>query len=285
MGLVRALRDLWRYRQFLWNVTVLQLRLRYKVAVLGFLWSLLRPLFLSLVLFLVFRTFIRFGVDGPVGYGAFIVASMLPWAFFSGAVFDGVGSLVGNTSLLQKVSVPIEIFPLSAAVANLVNFALAVVVVLPLLALARQIPIGPGWLMIPVAAVHILLLSAGLVCIASTLFVFYRDVGLMLEVVMAAWFYFTPVFYQPKIVFEQLASGAAGSRAVVAVFLANPMFAVMDRLRWGLWGEESLAPILGARAQAVSWQLWIASFSFSLLLFCVGLLLVRRKRTAIIDFL
>ncbi|MBE7560785.1 hypothetical protein HS125_18300 [bacterium] len=152
-----AVGDLWRYRGFLWNVTVLSLRLRYKVAVLGFLWSLLRPLFLALVLFVVFRSFVRFPVDAPVGYGAWIVASMLPWAFFASILFDGVGCLVGNTSLLQKVSVPIEIFPLSAALANLVNFTLAVVVVLPLLALLGAIPVGPGWFMLPVIALHIFL--------------------------------------------------------------------------------------------------------------------------------
>lgn len=283
--MAEALRDLWRYRHYLWKTTLLQLKLRYKVAVLGFLWSLLRPLFLSLVLFLVFRSFIRFQFDLPVSYAVFIVVSMLPWAFFSGAVFDGVGSLVGNSSLLSKVALPIEIFPLSAVVANLINFGLALLVVLVPLALLGGLPFGPGWLLLLPLSLHIFLLAAGIACITSTLFVFYRDVGMILEVLMVGWFYFTPIFYPPEFVFQQLEEGAVAGRWVVGLFLANPMFGVVDRVRWGLWGQESLAALYPEGAGALAWQLWGVGFLFSLALFVAGLLLVRRKRTAIIDFL
>ena len=284
MQVTDSLRQLWSYRRFVWGITLLQLRLRYKLAALGFLWSLLRPLFLSLVLYVVFSNMLpMLTFKMPVSYPSFIIASMLLWSFLASSVFDGVGAILNNSHLLQKVPLPMEAFPLTAVMANLVNFGLSLVVVVPLLAVFTDLSVRWSWLMLVPVTLHIVLLAAGLVCIMSVTQVFFRDVGIILEVAMMGWFYFTPVFYPPGFVWD---NGMPGGRAVTLLFVANPMFSIMERYRWSLFGMETLSGAGGRFAHpAAPWLLWGASFLFSLILFLVGVSLVRRRRTRIIDFL
>jgi len=285
MQVAESLRQLWVYRRFVWEITLLQLRLRYKLAVLGFLWSLLRPLFLSLVLYVVFSSMLSMmtiDMEG-INYPSFIVSSMLLWSFLSSSLFDGVGSLLANSHLLQKVALPMEAFPLTAVLANVVNFGLSMAVVIPLLAIFGSLPIRWEWLMLLPLTLHVLLLASGLVCIMSVTQVFFRDVGIILEVVMMGWFYFTPVFYPPKVVWG---AHVPGGKMTEFLFVANPVFPIMERYRWGLFGHSGLAGAPGALANpAAPWVLWGASFLLSLVLFLVGVSLVRRRRTKIIDFL
>jgi ABC-type polysaccharide/polyol phosphate export permease len=281
MNFLHSMRELYQQRSFVWKITCLQLRIRYKVAALGFLWSLLRPLFLSAVLYLVFIHLLRFPQmsGGMPSYATFIVVSMLPWSFFSSALFDGLGSILGNSSLLKKIALPMEVFPLTCVFANLINFLLSLAVVLPALVLMGTLTPSWSWLMLIPLSLHLFLFAAGLVCLLSVFNVFYRDIGMIMEVIITAWFYVTPIFYPASFVLEN----AGGQLWLRRMFLCNPMFPVIEKLRWCLMGADKL-PKSGI-SEAFSWQLWAGSLAVSIFVFWAGITVVRRSRTKVIDFL
>src|SRR5579862_1484935 len=94
--------DLYRYRELIWALALKELRFRYKRSVLGFLWALLNPLLMMIILTLVFGTLMRFSIDH---YAIFLLSMLLPWTFFSQSLAYGVESVVGNAQLLKKVRV------------------------------------------------------------------------------------------------------------------------------------------------------------------------------------
>src|SRR6185437_7806529 len=104
-------RDIYDYRELIWALALKELRVRYKRSVLGFLWALLNPLLMMVVLTLVFGTIMRFSIDH---YAIFLLSMLLPWTFFSQALSYSVESVVSNAELLKKVRVPKLVFPVAA---------------------------------------------------------------------------------------------------------------------------------------------------------------------------
>src|SRR5512135_3575286 len=117
-------RDTYRYRELIWALALKELRIRYKRSVLGFLWALLNPLMMMIILTLVFGSLMRFSIDH---YAIFLLSMLLPWTFFSQALAYSVESVVGNAQLLKKVRVPQLVFPVAAVVANIINFLLSLI--------------------------------------------------------------------------------------------------------------------------------------------------------------
>ena len=115
-------RDTYRYRELIWALALKELRVRYKRSVLGFLWALLNPALLMVVLTLVFGTIMRFSIDH---YAVFLLSMLLPWTFFSQSLAYSVESIVGNGDLLKKVRVARLVFPVAAVVSNIINFLLS----------------------------------------------------------------------------------------------------------------------------------------------------------------
>src|SRR5881227_4142107 len=99
LGLIREVRE---NRELIWALALKELRVRYKRSVLGFLWALLNPLLMMIILTLVFGTIMRFSIDH---YAIFLLSMLLPWTFFSQALAYSVDSVVGNGALLKKVYV------------------------------------------------------------------------------------------------------------------------------------------------------------------------------------
>ena len=134
--------DMIRHRELLVTLAAKEFKVRYKNAVLGFLWTILNPLLLMLVLSLIFRFFFKPrwpGVDEEL-YPVFLLCALIPWTFMAHSLSRCTGSLVDNASLIQKVYFPREIIPLSSILANFVNFLLALVVVFFLLLALRLMP-------------------------------------------------------------------------------------------------------------------------------------------------
>jgi ABC-type polysaccharide/polyol phosphate export permease len=171
------------------------LKARYKDSVLGFFWSLLRPAFLTFVLWVVFYKLWpnQFG-SLPVPYWMHVLVGVLTWNFFMGALTDATHSLPANANLLKKVRLDAEVFPISAIIANGVHFTLAMLIVLVLLIVSG---VGIHWemLLLPVVLGVVALLVLGTSLFLSSLNVYYRDIGSALELAGMALFYITPVIY------------------------------------------------------------------------------------------
>lgn len=225
------------YRQVLHELIRRDLRSRYKVSVLGFFWSLLRPFLSILVIYIVFSKLVGFEMDlglyPKIGYFAFLAFGYLPWVYFSSCLNEGAQALLANSHLIKKVYCPRAIFPLTTVGAQLVNFILALLVFIPLLWFFSEAQPSLALAALPLVILFQTLFIAGLVLALSALNVLYRDVGQMLEFVTMAWFYLTPVLYPIHMPLARLeAVGIPGG----ALWL-NPMATITFWYRWTCLGR------------------------------------------------
>jgi len=180
-----------RNRELIWALAMKELRVRYKRSVLGFLWALLNPLLMMIILTIVFSTVMRIAVKD---YAVFLLSALLPWTFFSQALSYAVDSIVGNADLLKKIHVGKSVFPVAAILSNIINFLLSMIP-LVLVLLALRFPFHWTWLYLPVPFLSLILFTAGCSFFCAAANVFFRDVSHIIQIVLSAWFYFSPVIY------------------------------------------------------------------------------------------
>jgi len=185
------MQELWVFRELVQNLVTRNLKVRYRNSVLGVVWSLLNPLLMMLVFTAVF-TVMR-GEDVGI-YPVFILVGLLPWQFFANSVAGATGSIVSNAHLINKVYFPREILVLSEVLSQLVNFLIALLILVPIL-LLFHIAFTPWILLLPLMIVIQFIFTLGIAFIVATANVFYRDVQMIMEVVLLAGFFLTPVFY------------------------------------------------------------------------------------------
>ena len=177
------IRELLQSRFLLKNLVIRDLKVRYKNSLLGVAWSMLNPLFMMLVFTLVF------GVLSPNNsirnYSVFFLVGLLPWNLFSGSLMGGTVSFGGNAHLIKKVYFPREMLPLGIILSNLVNFLFALLVlVIFLYATGLGLTIHALW--VPVILTIQIIFTMGLCLLLGSLYVFYRDIVMILDVVMLA---------------------------------------------------------------------------------------------------
>lgn len=189
--MIELVREMLRYRELIWALALKELKIRYKRSVLGFMWALLNPALLMLVLTLVFSTIMRFSIPH---YPVFLLSTLLPWTFFSQSLAYAADSIVTNGDLIKKVRVSKLVFPVAAVVSNLINLALSLIPLLLLVVFMRH-PVYATWLFLPVPALALTIFTLGATFFFAAANVYYRDVAHILQVVLSAWFYFTPIIY------------------------------------------------------------------------------------------
>ncbi len=239
MPLHRRAAELWRYRHLVRSLVVRDLKVRYRSSVLGFLWSLVNPLLMMGVLSLVFGVFFKGQARHP---HVFMLAAILPWNWFSAAVAGGMMSVVANAPLINKIYFPREILPLAVVLAELVNFVLALPILLVIVALAG-IPLTLHALWLPVVIVIQALFTLGVVLLLATANVFYRDTGIIMGVVLQAWFFLTPIFYDAS--FYDHFTARLGSWSIPGsrlAYILNPMASLIAGYRVVLYGSADGPP-------------------------------------------
>lgn len=220
--------EFYRYRTLLYYLVVRELKGRYKSSVLGFLWTLLNPLLMMLVFTIVF-TFVVPNYSLPK-YPIFLLCGLLPWNYFSASIMGSIHSVVGNANLVKKVYFPREILPIATVLAQLVNFLLALLVLFFLL-IVFKMPLSPRWWMLPIVILLQTLFSIGLALILSAVNVYYRDTMMIMDVIIMAWFFLTPVFYPLDILpnnYEVLGLTLDVHRLM---YILNPMASLINTYR------------------------------------------------------
>ena len=197
------------------------LRVRYKRSILGFLWALLNPLLLMIVLTIVFSTVMRFPIDN---YAVFLISTLVPWTFFSQALSYATESIVGNGNLLKKVNIGKSVFPAAAILSNLINFFLSLIPLI-LLLLALQFPVHLTWLYIPVPLLGLIAFTLGIGFFCAAANVFFRDVSHIIQIVLSAMFYFCPILYSLDLIPEQYRF----------YFRLNPMLYILNGFRMSIY--------------------------------------------------
>jgi ABC-2 type transport system permease protein len=189
--MTELLRDTFRYRELIWALAVKELTVRYKRSILGFLWALLNPMLLMLVLSVVFS---KIMVAQQLHYPIFLLSMLLPWTFFSQSLSYAAESIVGNGDLIKKVRVAKLVFPVAAVVSNLINLFLSLIP-LVLIVLAMRHPFYWTWLYLPVPILALAILTLGATFFFAAANVYYRDVAHILQILLQVWFYLTPIIY------------------------------------------------------------------------------------------
>jgi homopolymeric O-antigen transport system permease protein len=189
--MIELVRETYRYRELIWALALKELKVRYKRSVLGFMWALLNPALLMVVLTLVFSTIMRFAIPH---YAIFLLSVLLPWTFFSQSLSYAVESIVSNGDLIKKVRVAKLVFPVAAVVSNFINLLLSLIPLALLVPIMGQ-PFYKTWLYLPVPILALTIFTLGMTFFFAAANVYYRDVSHILQVLLSAWFYFTPIIY------------------------------------------------------------------------------------------
>jgi lipopolysaccharide transport system permease protein len=222
----QRLKELWAYRNLVYNLVSRDLKVRYKNSLLGIIWSWLNPLLMMLIFSLMFGV-LRGGASGTPHYHILVLSAMLPWNFFSGSVMGGIPSIVGNAGLIKKVYFPREVLPVSVVLSNLVNFLIALPVFF-ILALVSGVVPNHYLLFLPLPILIEVVFAIGIALILSTLEVFYRDTHMLMDVAMQAWFFLTPVFYPIKTLPTQVTLLGISFNPQVWLFRLNPMASIIN---------------------------------------------------------
>ncbi len=246
------------------------LKLRYKNSVLGFLWSLVNPLLLMIVFTIVFTIMIP-DLRVP-NFPVFVLCGVLPWNFFSTAIISAIPSISGNGHLIKKVYFPLEVLPFSTVIANLVNFLLAFIVLIGMI-LLFGIPLTPHLLWLPLVVLTHVLFTIGVGLVLATTNVFYRDTGVIMEVLMQAWFFLTPVFYPLEMLPELAVVRGIELPVQRMVYILNPMASIIASYRAILYGST-----LGAPPHAPAFDFFARTLVTAALVFLVGMWVFNRYR-------
>jgi lipopolysaccharide transport system permease protein len=189
------LTSLFRYRGLIQSLVARELKARYRGSVLGFLWTFINPLLLLLVYSFVFTTVLPNDVKGVQPYALFMFCGILPWNWFTSSLSESAGSLIAGGNLIKKVLFPAEILPVVSVLANMVNFMLGLLILVPCLLYYQRLHVSLNLLWFPVTVLIQLLFTLALALFLSALTVHFRDIRDLLANVLMLWFFATPIIY------------------------------------------------------------------------------------------
>ncbi len=211
-------------------------KVRFYGSALGYVWSLLRPLMLFGIVYFVFSEVV--GADAGVEhYGVILLLAMILYFFFSEVTSGGTTAMVDRESLLRKIGFPRAVVPLAVALVAAMNLALNLVVLL-VFVVASGVQPRWSWLLLPIPLALMLVFAGGVALLLSALYVRYRDVRPIWEVVLQALFYATPILYPIQAVIGK-------SETLATIALCNPIAAIIQESRHLLVGGMSLSEAIG----------------------------------------
>lgn len=211
--------NIFKYKDLFWQLTLRDIKAKYKQSLLGYSWVILVPLINLTVLSIVF-SFVFKVPTGPVPYPVYLFTALVPWLFMSNAIVAATGSVLANSSLVTKIYLPREILPISAIASKLVDLFLTAII-LGFFMVIFKVPFHTTILFVPVILLMQLMLITGISFILSASNVFYRDIEHAIGVILGVWMYLTPVVYSPDLIPPNLK----------IFFYLNPMGAIIDAYR------------------------------------------------------
>jgi ABC-2 type transport system permease protein len=257
-----------RFANLTWLIAITDYRLTYFGSALGYLWSLMRPLMLFGVLYLVFSQFLKFGDDIP-HYPDLLLLNVVLFLFFSEATGQAVRAVLNRETLVRKMHFPRMVIPLSVVVTSMLNLAGNLVAVFVFILIDGVEPRWT-WLLLPLLIVPLVMFTAGVSMILSSLYVSYRDVGPIWSVLSQLLFYATPVLYAIETV------DPAGLQKVL---LANPLAAFLQQAR--RWLIDPSAP--GAAHAIGGFPWWLLPLGVFVSVCAFGLWIFNREAPKIAE--
>ncbi|MDQ2979584.1 MAG: ABC transporter permease [Acidobacteriota bacterium] len=260
------LKEVWEYRELLYFLIWRDVKVRYKQTVLGAAWAILQPVATMIVFTIFFGRLANVGSDG-LPYPLFSYAGLLPWTFFAQALSQSSDSLVGSGNLIKKVYFPRLVIPASSALAPIVDFAIAMLVLIGMMIYYGVWP-SAAVLYLPLLLLLAFGTALGVGMWLAALNVQYRDIRYVVPFFVQLWLFVTPVIYPMSQVTKKLqAMGLPGW-----LYGLNPMAGVVEGFRWALLGTGSKpGPVV------------LASAGVTLLLLISGAMYFRRMEKMFAD--
>lgn len=219
-----------RNRVLLRELVITDFKLRYQGSVLGYAWSLLKPLFLFAIMYVVFGELVKLGTIEH--YSVYLLFGIVLWTFFTEATNQGLVSIISRGDVIRKISFPKYIIVLSTTISALVNLALNLVIV-AILMIFNGVHLHMSALLLPLFILEIYIFSLGLAFFLSALNVKYRDTSHIWEIIMQAAFYATPIIYPLSVV-------VAKSEFAAKLLMLNPIAQAIQDARYSLITHNSV---------------------------------------------
>lgn len=256
--------DLWRFRELFYILSWRDIKVRYKQTVLGIAWSIIRPLLTMIVFTIVFGKIANLPSEGAAPYAIMVYAAMLPWQFFSNALSESSGSLIGNANLISKVYFPRMIIPTAAVITSFIDFLISFVI---LVALMIYYQFAPSWnlLLLPVFLVVAFLASIGPGLWLTALNVKYRDFRYIVPFIVQFGMYISPVGFSSSVVPENWRF----------IYALNPMVGVIDGFRWCILGGNN----------NINWNGFILSMGIVVFFLWLGVYQFRKMEKTFADLI
>lgn len=182
-----------RNRVLLGELVRTDFKLRYQGSILGYTWSLLKPLLLFVILYIVFVYFLRIGKDVP-HFPVYLLLGIVLWNFFNEMTSQSLGSIVARGDLIRKISIPRWIIVFSSSLSALINLGLNMIIV-GVFMIINQVELSPSIFWLPLNIFEIYLFAFGVSLFLAAAYVKFRDISYIWEVAMQAGFYATPIIY------------------------------------------------------------------------------------------
>lgn len=239
-------------------------KIRYQGSVLGYLWALLRPLFLFAILYVVFVHFLRIGAGIPHWPVAMLLGIVM-WNFFAEVTNQGLKAIVNNGGMIRKINFPKYVIIFATSISAFINLSINLVVV-GIFMVLNDVQFGWGILVAPVFILQLFIFALGLAFLLSTIYVKYRDINFFWEVIMQALFYGSAILFP--------ISRIADSQSTIAqLLLMNPVAQTVQDARYFAISKD--LPTLATISGSVLWM--IIPIIITLTALVVGALYFRKR--------
>ncbi len=211
--MVQRMKEIYEYRDMIYSLVRRELRGRYQKSVLGMLWTFINPFFQILIYTLVFTLIFPSSIEN---YYIYLMTGIIPWTFFSEALGQGAGSIVGNADMTKKIYFPREVLTISSVTAKFVNMLLGFIVIFIFL-IFSPVGISAHILFLPVIFIAEYMIALGFTLMFASITVYLRDMEYIVNVLLMAWIWGTPIMYDISLVPAPLQK----------ILLLNPMTSVI----------------------------------------------------------
>lgn len=215
------------------EVTRTDFKLRYNDSILGYIWSVLKPLAMFSILYVVFANIFRVG-DAIPHYAVYLLTGVVFWSFFSEITNGGVTAIVEKGDLLRKISFPKYTVVLSKAISAGINLSINFIVIIAFMLLTGADPSWWAVIALPLLLAELFILGIAMSFILSTAYVRFRDVSYIWEVLLQALFYATPLLYPISFVIQNFSKTAA------EIMILNPIAQIVQDVREVLVTPDSI---------------------------------------------
>jgi ABC-type polysaccharide/polyol phosphate export permease len=257
---MNAVTSVYQSRELLWNLTLRELRTKYRRSFLGWAWSMLNPLSQILIYGFVFGTL--FNSPAPVGdpsginsFALFLLCGLLPWNFFALVTSLGLGSISANAGLVRRVAFPREVLVFSNALHACVQFSIEMTLLFVVLLVAGS-PFLPWLPVVVLTSLLLALFATGVAMALSVLAVYFRDVNYLWSILVSVWFFATPIVYPPSL----LADRAPRLNSILQL---NPMNSFVEVYRRCLydgaapsWQTMLVLVVISSASLIVGWVIF-----------------------------